>query len=702
MASLRRILANYFHLSPAVSLALLFFYISRFITLDTSYLDVYANTSWGMPLYYRLAASLVNVGGIMLYIAAILGLMAVVAKSWRLAAASHVFLLAAFYWGAFAKWGGGGPGIGLNPLLRNPWALPHPLMVIASYAMVLAAVAEPRVRERAGVLAWVFSTAGLAAGGYWSYTTFGWGGYWAWDPVETSVFIKWLFLTAWIHGRGSGALYAALGAVFLTMAVTYSGVSPLHSFAGVAAAGKWLLITSVIALIYGLIKASWERGSAFSYLPPLVAGAYIYWIIAGPMAAQSLGLPVAIPSGDSAVALIHPLLIPAVLAAFFGMAKRAFPPRAVALYMGASAVASLALVSMGILWSPLSSLWTNVAIYLIVLTAPLPIAASLLKIRKDLAELSHIGFAVLAVGAALSGPYAYHMQYGVVVPLGVGQPALVPLPSPYGPEAVSIKVVEWRAAGPWELVSIPPYLSRLVSPDLAGLMGVWGLDLRFDSVVLNGTKYVVAFGNYTPGFHRLGSYWLYVNSTVDTPRGKLLVAALGIGDRALVFSPQKFDVISAVVACKPNATSLNLIEERVILGIDGAAVEATIRYEASGEFKLIRGLIHGIATVPRGLDDVYIAVTPEVAVVGNVSYTRIALELARRNLNACLPLGAWMLLSAYSGRPLSGGEVNALLKNSPQGYVAYVKIIPMVQLVWIGAALLVAGGLVKAVRRHVA
>ncbi|WP_258870235.1 hypothetical protein [Pyrobaculum aerophilum] len=123
MASLRRILANYFHLSPAVSLALLFFYISRFITLDTSYLDVYANTSWGMPLYYRLAASLVNVGGIMLYIAAILGLMAVVAKSWRLAAASHVFLLAA----AFLAGGIEVEGLGAWPtaqLKQRQWLAP--------------------------------------------------------------------------------------------------------------------------------------------------------------------------------------------------------------------------------------------------------------------------------------------------------------------------------------------------------------------------------------------------------------------------------------------------------------------------------------------------------------------------------------------------------------------------------------------------
>ena len=60
------------------------FYVSRFLTLDFSFLDVYANASAGMPLYYRLAASLVNVGGVFLYVSAISGAVALAARSGRI------------------------------------------------------------------------------------------------------------------------------------------------------------------------------------------------------------------------------------------------------------------------------------------------------------------------------------------------------------------------------------------------------------------------------------------------------------------------------------------------------------------------------------------------------------------------------------------------------------------------------------------
>jgi cytochrome c-type biogenesis protein CcmF len=694
MASPRLILAKAAPYASAASIALWLFYLSRFILLDTSFLDVYANTSWGMPMYYRAAASLVNIGGIMLYISAVLGAAALALRSWRLSAASAAFLASAAYWGAFSRWAAGGPGIGLNPLLRNPWALPHPLLVITSYALVVAAFLEPRARGRLGVLAWVFSTAGLAAGAYWSYTTFGWGGYWAWDPVETSVFVIWLFLTAWVHGGGPGALAMSLSGVFLTMAVTYSGVSPLHSFAGAESAGRWLMAPSIAAFLYGLYKLRLERGGLYSYVPPLAVGVYIYWLLAAPTLAQSLGLSVAIPSGDSAVALIHPVLVPAVFAAFYAIARRRFSARLSAAYVAASLAAGAAAVAAGIRWSPLSSPLTNAAVLALAFSSPLPLASAALVFRKDAARsVAHVGFVVLAVGAALSGPYAYHTQYGVVVPLDVEKTTLVPLQTPYGAEALSVEVRGWRLEGPKELVSIPPYLSRFVSGDLAAYMGVWRLPLRFAEVQLNGTRYVVAFGNFTPGLHTIGGYWLYVNSTALTPAGRLLVAALGLGERPLLFSPQRLDALSAFAVCGPNATSLNLLEERVRLSVGGVAVDVVARYEASGEFKLVRGLIHGVAAIPRGLDDIYIAVTPEVAVVGNVSYTRLALELARRNVEACLPMGAWMLLSTYSGRPLGAGEVEELLKRNPQGYVAMIKVIPMVQLVWAGAALLVAGGI---------
>ena len=46
---------------------------------------------------------------------------------------------------------------------------------------------------------WIFLTAGIVAGAWWSYEVLGWGGYWAWDPVENAALLPWLTATAFIH-----------------------------------------------------------------------------------------------------------------------------------------------------------------------------------------------------------------------------------------------------------------------------------------------------------------------------------------------------------------------------------------------------------------------------------------------------------------------------------------------------------------------
>ena len=46
---------------------------------------------------------------------------------------------------------------------------------------------------------WIFLTLGIVAGAWWSYEVLGWGGYWAWDPVENAALLPWLTATAFIH-----------------------------------------------------------------------------------------------------------------------------------------------------------------------------------------------------------------------------------------------------------------------------------------------------------------------------------------------------------------------------------------------------------------------------------------------------------------------------------------------------------------------
>jgi cytochrome c-type biogenesis protein CcmF len=676
----------------AVGLAAWAFYVSRFLTLDFSFLDVYANASAGMPLYYRLAASLVNVGGVFLYVSAISGAVALAAKSWRAAAVSVAFLGAGAALGAFARWDGGGPGIGLNPLLRSPWAVPHPILVVATYALVLSAAAERRLTQPLMRLAWTFATAGMALGAYWSYTTFGWGGYWAWDPVETALFVLWLFLTAYLHGGGGAALYMSAAAVFLTMAVTYSGVSPLHSFAGVIWAGRIALIPSLLLLAAGLLSLARERSRDPAYLGPLAVGLYVYWLLAPSVAATLVGAAVA-PSGDGAINLIHPVLIPATAAALVLLMKRGLGAKPAALWTAASAALAVALWQAKP-WSPASHPLTNLSIYLLSLLAAGAAVVSILQFRRSPgAAVAHLGLALVVAGAALSGPYAYHMPYAAVLALGEGENALVPL-MPYG--EVNLGIAGARVAGPHELVSIPPYLEGYVSGDLAdvaaALRDVAG-KVEFRRFRVNGTDLVVAFGGFPPGVHAVGETWIYVNSTADTPAGRLLVGVIGRGGRPLFFSPSRYGPASAVFACGLNDTALNYVGEVVRLTLDGDPVDAEIRYEAAGEFKLVRGLVHGIAVKPRGLDDIYVAVTTEVAQWGNMSVPRLLVTAARANLERCHAVGAWLLLSTYAGRPLTAEEVEELVALNPRGYVVLVKMIPFINLIWIGAAFAIIGGL---------
>lgn len=104
-------------------------------------------------------------------------------------------------------------GRGMNPLLEDTSMLVHPLLLYSGwvgftvpYAFAMAALITGRLRDewviltrRWAVGAWFFMTGGIIYGGWWSYHVLGWGGYWAWDPVENASFLPWLTATAYIH-----------------------------------------------------------------------------------------------------------------------------------------------------------------------------------------------------------------------------------------------------------------------------------------------------------------------------------------------------------------------------------------------------------------------------------------------------------------------------------------------------------------------
>jgi len=104
-------------------------------------------------------------------------------------------------------------GQGLNMLLQDPWMVIHPPIVFLGYAAFAVpfayAVTAMWKREYDAwikptmpwtLFAFVTLGAGIIIGGYWSYKVLGWGGYWAWDPVENASLLPWLLIIALMHG----------------------------------------------------------------------------------------------------------------------------------------------------------------------------------------------------------------------------------------------------------------------------------------------------------------------------------------------------------------------------------------------------------------------------------------------------------------------------------------------------------------------
>ena len=175
-------------------------------------------------------------------------------------------------------------GRGPNPLLQNHILMAvHPPMLYVGYVgmtvpfafamsalMLGASGTEWLLRTRTWTLiAWGFLTAGIVLGGLWSYEVLGWGGYWAWDPVENASFIPWLIATAFLHSAVVQArrgmlqawnfvlVIATFAATILGTFLTRSGViTSVHSFtqSPIGPALLWFLMVVLVAS-FGLFAA---------------------------------------------------------------------------------------------------------------------------------------------------------------------------------------------------------------------------------------------------------------------------------------------------------------------------------------------------------------------------------------------------------------------------------------------------------------
>ena len=235
---------------------------------------VAAYTSRNLPIFYTWSALYAGQKGSLLFWATVLsvfGSLALVLTPRRQRellpyVAAVVSLVAAFFISVML-FGGANPfrrllytpvdGSGLNPQLQNPGMVFHPPMLYLGYisitipfAFAMAALLSKRLDtdwlvaiRKWTLLSWLFLSIGICLGMWWAYVELGWGGYWAWDPVENASLLPWLTMTAFLHSvmiqekRGmlkKWNLALIIGSWLLSIFgtfITRSGViSSVHSF----------------------------------------------------------------------------------------------------------------------------------------------------------------------------------------------------------------------------------------------------------------------------------------------------------------------------------------------------------------------------------------------------------------------------------------------------------------------------------------
>ena len=257
-------------LSSIGSALLIYFLINH----DYSVTYVYKNSSNDLPLRYLISAFWSSLEGshllwtIIMTVFTNLAIWTVAVDNRHLLPYISGTLLLILSWMYFEAMTSSNPfqamrpipadGLGMNELLQNPYMSIHPPMLFSGYsasaipfAYSIAALFYgditrnwlPTMRKWT-VFAWTVLTVGIFLGGKWAYVELGWAGYWAWDPVENSSLMPWIFLTALMHAllvqvnidhlKRLNILLSSLAFFFCFFGtfITRSGLmSSVHSFA---------------------------------------------------------------------------------------------------------------------------------------------------------------------------------------------------------------------------------------------------------------------------------------------------------------------------------------------------------------------------------------------------------------------------------------------------------------------------------------
>jgi cytochrome c-type biogenesis protein CcmF len=270
--------------------------VAALVRHDFSFVYVADHTSRDLPLGYTLSAFWGGQeGSLLLWLLVLTGFSALAVALGRRAgrelvawvvpvlggvATFFAFLVVAVA-SPFATQPAPADGAGLNPSLQNPYMLAHPPLLYLGYvglavpwAFAMGALLSGQTDERWIVAtrrwtlaAWAFLGIGQLLGAHWAYEEVGWGGYYAWDPVENAALMPWLAATAFLHSvmiqekRGMLKVWnmtlvvLAFGLSLFGTFLTRSGiVSSIHSFTQ-GSIGPWFVafIALVVVFSVGLV-----------------------------------------------------------------------------------------------------------------------------------------------------------------------------------------------------------------------------------------------------------------------------------------------------------------------------------------------------------------------------------------------------------------------------------------------------------------
>ncbi len=274
--------------------------IAAFVTNDFHLRYVTQNSSLTQPLFYRISALWGGNEGSLLLWGWLLGLFGTIvliqnrhknrelipyATGVMMLTTTFFLILLNFFTNPFQTLATPpADGHGLNPLLQNPGMVFHPPTLYLGYvgftipfAFAIAALISGKLgstwitsTRRWTLFSWLMLTLGILFGAQWAYEVLGWGGYWAWDPVENASIMPWLVGTAYLHSvmiqekRNMLKVWniililATFGLSIFGTFLTRSGIiSSVHAF-GQSELGYWFLGFLGLIFISGVLLLSYR------------------------------------------------------------------------------------------------------------------------------------------------------------------------------------------------------------------------------------------------------------------------------------------------------------------------------------------------------------------------------------------------------------------------------------------------------------